>query len=507
MNKISLSAVIAAAAFFLSPVCLGDESMLQAMIDDFECLGSPQTEPSVPANRPQVRLMMCGYESQCALQFAAYLIMREKLGFNVTFYPTLDYDTIWNEMHWDTDWSGYPRKYFEWLADDEGDLQFEIWQTQMMRTDENGDETFNGESEFILKGKVDFGGFVGAYGEESVWVPSYVLDDEPDFFIPDALRENDEYRERLIDAAAGTYDGALDATDFVELYTEMYTVPDAEGVITPNPYDLPTDSRPIVWTSTSSYFGSDYSRDLTSDLNMSFVATGSESALATMITELYAARQPLLAYIYTLDVNFGRVDASGELQQFEKLVYPRNPDQSANDPCFEAKDCQFPVAPIMKLANPLLRERFPEAYEFFNRFKMTTSQVNLLVSKFLTINDDWANYGAMSSTEKWLHAACDWMKDEKSHSTWSTGAWDVPIVRYDCELGCGFGDEGNGGIGGECNYYNGECECWQPELFADEQCRLSCPGLSEPMFNESSGEYYFEFCSGHGVCNVKTRAC
>jgi len=113
----------------------------------------------------------------------------------------------------------------------------------------------------------------------------------------------------------------------------------------------------------------------------------------------------------------------------------------------------------------------------------------------------------MSSTEKWLHAACEWMKDEKSHSTWSTGAWDVPIVRYDCESGCGFGDEGNGGIGGDCNYYNGECECWHPELFADEQCRLSCPGLSEPMFDESSGEHYFEFCSGHGVCNVKTRAC
>merc|ERR1711971_1408481 len=121
---------------------------------------------------------------------------------------------------------------------------------------------------------------------------------------------------------------------------------------------------PTVRTSLASYFGSEYSRDLVStapnDLEMNFVAMGSETALAEMVTELYAARQPFLAYIYTLDVNFGRVDAeTGELQQFEKLVYPRNPDQSANDPCFEDKKCQFAVAPIMKLANGIrARGRF-----------------------------------------------------------------------------------------------------------------------------------------------------
>merc|ERR1711971_323082 len=251
------------------------------------------------------------------------------------------------------------------------------------------------------------------------------------------------------------------------------------------------------------------------DLEMNFVAMGSETALAEMVTELYAARQPFLAYIYTLDVNFGRVDAeTGELQQFEKLVYPRNPDQSANDPCFEDKKCQFAVAPIMKLANPLLAERFPEAYDFSNLFQMTTSQVNLLVSKYLTINDDAAN-SAMSSTEKWLHAACEWMKDDKSTSTWNTGAWEVPITRYDCVEGCGFqsantdleSTAANEGVGGECNYYSGECECSVPELFADTHCRESCPGLSEPFLNDTSGEWQFAFCSGHGVCNVKTRQC
>jgi len=490
---------------WMSRVTQGSE--LSDMIDDFECFEDKKknyfaNEPYAEiTNLPQVRLMMCGYESQCALQFAAYLFMREKLGINVTFYPTLDYDDIWSGEHWN--WSAtlaYPRKYFEWLADDEGDLQFEIWGTQMMRTDEAGNEVFNGESEFILEGKVDFGGFVGAYGEESVWVPSYVLESDADFFIPASLRTSTDYRARLMAAAAGTYDGAaVGASDFVKMYENA------------TDFDVPVYEVPTVWTSKASYFGSLYSQDVISTdpnkLDMKFVATGSESSLASMVTELYAARQPFLAYIYTLDVNFGRVDTASPLpepkplQQFEKLVFPRNPDQSPDDPCFEDKQCQFPIAPIMKLANPRLAERFPEAHDFFNLFQMTTSQVNLLVSKYLTINDDTGN-AAMTSTEKWLHAACEWMKDEKSESTWKAGAWDVAIRRLDCIEGCGFS-----GVGGDCNFYTGECECWVPELFADTHCTESCPGLVGPLFDEESAEWSFEFCSSHGTCNVKTRQC
>jgi len=145
----------------------------------------------------------------------------------------------------------------------------------------------------------------------------------------------------------------------------------------------------------------------------------------------------------------------------------------------------------------LLRERFPEAYDFFTLFQMSTSQVNLLVSKYLTISEDPTKTD-MPSTQKWLHAACEWMKDAKSATTWANGAWEVPIVRHDCDAGCGF----EGGLGGDCDYYSGECECWQPELFADEHCRASCPGLSVDF---ETGE--FTFCSGHGECNVKTRAC
>jgi len=447
---------------YATPICLSSNapepsasptSPLLSMFDDFECFGEKKknyfaNEPYAEiTNLPQVRLMMCGYESQCALQFAAYLFMSEKLGMNVTFYPTLDYDNIWSAEHWD-DWKtlAYPRKYFEWLADDEGDLQFEIWPTQMLRTDGSGQETFNGETEFINEGTVDFGGSVGATGEEGLWVPSYMFEDNPDFIIPSSLRDNAEYRAQLINASMGTYEGASeDATDFVALYADSAN------------FDSPTYTTPTVWTSVPSYFGSEYSRDLVStapnNLEMNFVATGSESSLAAMVQELYAARQPFIAYMYTLDVNFGREDAAtGELQQFEKLAYPSYSEQG-----FEDRASQFAVAPISKMANPLLAERFPEAYEFFQLFEMSTPQINLLVSKYQIINEDASNVA--TSTERWLYAACDWMKDEQSTSTWNTGAWEVPFTpRYDC------GDDG----------------WWGQAQSGGEECLTAVPSTHSP---------------------------
>ena len=113
----------------------------------------------------------------------------------------------------------------------------------MIRTNTDGSELFNGEEEFILTDQVDFG-FRGAYGEESVWMPSYMLDDYPDFNVPDSLHNKNPYRQMLIDAASGSYSGASsDATDFISLYN-----PDWGETAE---FDTPRYDRPTVWTSTT----------------------------------------------------------------------------------------------------------------------------------------------------------------------------------------------------------------------------------------------------------------
>eukprot|EP01084_Bolivina_argentea_P013150 24643_1 len=128
-------------------------------------------------------------------------------------------------------------------------------------------------------------------------------------------------------------------------------------------------------------------------MNVSFL-TGSEGSLASLVADFHSQRVPFMVNIYTFDINFERIDSqSGEVQQFEKLVYPypRNPDQSAYDPCFISKQGQYHVSPIID--------------EFFQAYSMGTSQINLLLSKYL-----------LRSSEKWLNAACDCMKD---NSSWS----------------------------------------------------------------------------------------
>ena len=278
------------------------------------------------------------------------------------------------------------------------------------------------------------------------------------------------------------------------------------------PFDRPTYNRPIVWGSVDGYAMSEYAHGLVnaSGMNVSFVTTGGEASLMELVADLYARRMPFLANIYTIDDNFGVADpVTGELQQFEKLAFPRNPDQSVDDPCYVAKECQNPIEPIMKAANSRLSTTFPEAHSFFTGFTMGTRQINQIVSYYLDLkaeNDNKAEADQVSHTEVWLDAACEWLQSNNSAAiaTWNTSEWNVEVKRSQCLKGCGvpIGDEM---VGGTCNYYTGQCECHWEELFPDKHCKESCPGLLGPFQGESS--YYFEFCSGHGTCDTTTRQC
>jgi len=482
----------------------------QVDISDFQCLDNPNVihyanaldgeEAAEVADHvlPSVRVMMCGYSSSCALNMVTYLFMKERLGMNVSFYPTDDYDAVWNGEFWQ-DWAdpvAYPKYYFEWLYNDSMDLNMEFWPIQL-----NHPNGFDGRTDYVLaeanaevypeiegQTRIDYGGFVGVYGEISIYIPKYWADAHPTHLVPSLYATDSDLREALINASA------YGPTDYVAMYSDR------------DSFDSPTYDKPIVWGSVDSYASTGYADGLLKNLglNVSFVTTGDEPSLMALVSDLYAQRKPFLANIYTIDDNFGVIDAaSGELQQFEKLAFPRNPDQSVSDPCFEAMECQNPVEPIMKAANPRLKEKYPEAHAFFTGFTMGTRQLNQIVSYYLTLKEQQT--AEQSHTEVWLQAACEWMKSDDAAAT--TSEWMVDVVRKDCLYGCGVD-----GIGGSCNYYSGQCECEWDELFADTDCKESCPGLLGPFLESEEpidGElsYYFEFCSGHGTCDTTTRQC
>jgi len=459
-------------------------------------------------------MMMCGYTTQCALNMVAYLFMKEKLGMDMTFFPTDHYENVWSGEFWGgwADPVAYPKYYFEWLYNDSMDLNMEFWPPQLVRTG------FDGRADYVLAeadaavypeleglSRIDYGGFVGAYGEISIYVPKYWTDEHPTHLIPSLFGTDMELREALINASA------YGPTDYVAKYSGS------------DAFDTPTYDRPIVWGSVHGYEQSNYAYGLINNMgmNMSFVTTGTnEQPLVELVADLYSQRKPFLANIYTPDDSFGVIDeATGELQQFEKLAFPRNPDQSMTDPCALARECQNPIDPLMKAANPRLKERYPEAHSFFSGFTLGTRQMNKIVSNFLLLKNNQTS--EQSLTEIWLEAACQWLKDDDpaTVATWNTNEWLIDVVRYDCTSGCGLplelDDDGYSiNVGGSCNYYTGLCECSRDELFADTNCTDSCPGLLGPFVNTDTagteGEddgYYFEWCSGHGTCDTTTRTC
>jgi ABC-type proline/glycine betaine transport system substrate-binding protein len=448
----------------------------------FQCLAESERKTITFANNQgvavpglwKVRIMQGSYGSQYAMEYAAYLFMKEMLGIDVTFYPTHDASLGWsyqaNNPDNDPEDKGYPENYFAWLARDVNDLNFEFWPAQAE----------SGES-YYLSGSVDFGGFVGAYGEISWWIPKYFVEEHPTVLVPSVLKSDSSIREALINGSA----------DYVAIYNQSDSFS----------FDKPDMTKPTVWGSYASYKQSqtcfDLTRNIEGGMNISFTPTGSEGALAALVKDLYSRRLPFLANIYTVDDSFAIWDdINNELQQFEKVAFPRNPDQSVNDPCFVGGLCQYPVQPIMKAANPKLKERFPEAHDFFAGFTITTTQVNKLISYYISLED-----AGLSPTERWLNASCSWLKDPDSASTWNTSAWLVDIVRYDCLNGCGIN-----GVGGVCDYYTGKCICTYPELFAEFDCKQSCDGLLGPYLNESN-ILVFDFCSGNGVCDTFTKSC
>eukprot|EP01083_Nonionella_stella_P168605 569731_1 len=339
---------------------------------------------------------------------AAYVFMKEVLGINVTFYPTTSYDDIWNGEHWDNFQSdAYPRNYFEWLANDDMDLNFEVWSTQL-----SWHGQFDGHSEYVTPGHIELGEN-GASAVEGVFVPKYLYDQYPRITSISEIQSNSTLRQLLIDGpSSGT-------TDYIGTWLTYNTYGNATQFDTPN-YAIPT-----IWGSHPTYLMSQYFNDLiqnvpTNDgMNVAFSTVGSERLLTELVTDLYEQRLPFLANMYTVDDNFGHFDQiSGELLEFVELEFPDNPTNSQTDGCYVHAECESPTSTIYKTANPRLSQKSPFALSFFEAFEMDENQVNLLVAYY------W-NSTVADSTERWLDATCKWLYDSDAFSTWN--AWNTSV--------------------------------------------------------------------------------
>jgi hypothetical protein len=476
----------------------------------FECFGGEkaeikfqnQPEVSVPDLSP-VRVLQHAYESGWAANYVAYMFLREKLGIDTSFYPGIDHSKTYSEYYTSPgpgpeEWMpGYPGNFWFYLANDTGDMNFEYWANQ---------EVAGNGAAYYADGSVIDGGFSGFYGEISFWVPKYFVEEYPTVLIPNAIATDPILRELLIN---GSRNGD---TDWIAYYSAAGRTTHSVSNYTTQ-FDEPDGSKPIVWASLESYSQTVYANQLAnnSGLDIHVVSTSrqDEFQVKDIAVNLYNQRLPFIANIYVPDVTFGQIDPlTGKTFEFEKISFPRNPNQSPYDPCYaDEQTCQYPIIALKKSANPRLTERFPEAYTFFQKYKLQPTEITSVMTYFSVAYDTMSENA--TSHDHWMNASCEWMK--ANEPVWTN--WLVDIKRWNCLPGCGIEHEGNY-IGGTCDYATprstgasddmGTCECVY-EFLKGDNCDLSCPGLSAPYFNGSVNT--FDVCSAHGTCDIDTLSC
>lgn len=486
---------------------------------EFTCFGD-ESKKIVFQNHPEIevpnlweaRILTPGYSTQNALNYLAYLFMKEKLGMKVKFYPFDDEDSPYFFSSWNVIGNRfcteeelnnegenncyiYPDYYFEFIKNDLVDLHFEYWQTQEIASD--------AVNKYYAPGFIDHNSN-GLFGELGWYIPKYILKDYPEAILPYYLLNNDEIRKYLNDGPKGNNDTI---PNYIEYYSNYSNIVESDfgyrwhlANYTYNDFQ----EQLILWGSVEDYFQSEWSFNTALNLNITFVAVGSELALLNMVTAMYRERLPFLANIYVPDDNFATIDPiTGEFQEFEKVALPFNPAQSVFTKCFINYECQYPLETLNKMKNPLLDERFPEMTSFYSSFDLNSEQLGLIQSYYAELlNTD------LSENEKWLNATCKWLKNNETEQFWNS--WIIDVKRWDCLDGCGVKIPGtNNYIGGECdnllpgNNNRGECNCLIDELFGNT-CSDSCPGLN--VIN-NNGNYSLEFCSGNGECNINFKTC
>lgn len=212
------------------------------------------------------------------------------------------------------------------LAGGQADASLEVWPSG------HGERI----AQYINQQKVvENGGELGVVGKIAWYTPKYVVDKQP---------------------ALATWEGLKDPAVAKEFATAETG---DKGTFF---------AGPLGWTQ--------YDQQIMDQLGLNFqvINTASEEALLAQMSSKYERQEPVLFYFYKPHAIFAKYD----------LVEVKLPDcASAED--YAAKvaagkvDCGYPDDRLMKIFNPKLKDKAPEAYSLLKNFNYTTDdQIEML---------------------------------------------------------------------------------------------------------------------------------
>jgi glycine betaine/proline transport system substrate-binding protein len=185
---------------------------------------------------------------------------------------------------------------------------------------------------------VDRMGPVGISGETGWYVPSYVVNGDP---------------ERGIEAVAPNLRSVADMDQYKSVFATSDTAPSGRLL----EFTPAWDTRPEEHLEA---FGVDFQP----------VFAGSEGAALAELDAAFQRGDPIITYLWEPHWAHAKYDLIQiEMPEWTSDCYPEG----------ERFDCGYPTDPVAKLIWPGLQEEFPEAYEFLSNFQMTNAQQNEIV--------------------------------------------------------------------------------------------------------------------------------
>ncbi len=205
---------------------------------------------------------------------------------------------------------------------------------------------------------VDRLGSVGILGTGGWYVPSYVINGDPD---------------RGIEPVAPNLRTVDDMNQYKDIFATSDTAPSGRVLEFTPAWDTRPEERMEA-------FGVDFVP----------IYAGSEGAALAEVDAAFQRGDPVITYLWEPHWAHAKYDLVRiEMPEWTTDCYPDG----------ESFDCGYPSDPVAKLIWPGLQEEFPEAYEFLSNFEMTNAQQNEIVLN-LTEND----LPVRAAAQEWVDA-------------------------------------------------------------------------------------------------------
>ena len=218
----------------------------------------------------------------------------------------------------------------------------------------------------IADAPVERVGPVGISGETGWYVPSYVVNGDP---------------ERNIEAIAPGLTSVSDLNQYKDVFATSDTGSNGRLLEFTEAWDTQPEKRLEA-------FGAEFEP----------LFAGSEGAALAEIDAAFERGDPLLTYLWEPHWAHAKYDLIPvEMPEWTSDCYPDG----------ESFNCGYPTDEVAKLAWPGFKDEFPEAYEFLSNFQMTNAQQNEMVLN-LTENE----LTPLQAAQEWVDA---------NESVWS--AW------------------------------------------------------------------------------------